>query len=881
MKPSPACSLQKFIPALFFLLYTVTTCAQPKPSATKSKVFSRYNYYMATEKGLVIAVLPDSIAPDDCQLTLAYEGKQLNAAYEHNSHQISATIDIQAMPFGTTLLGYRLLHGKQVLTSGTVNLVRREYRSNATQIDLLTGGLIADGLPFLPFGFYCGPVGNLPEREVIHGFNMIGPYQDNLPASYATRKSYMDRCAQLGVKVQYGLNSLVGSGHNGEKGLDKSDQEKLALLKQEVLAFRDHPALLSWYINDEPDGQGRPPKVLEEAYQLIHELDPYHPVSIVFMMPSKAADFRNTMDIAMTDPYPIPGPADKIMHDLKQYNDAYRYEKSVWLVPQAFGGQEMWPREPTGPEMRLMTYMGLVSGVKGIQYYVHSAGNLNPQSVSAWSACSDVAVETAQMTSFLLSGDEAPVIKANDPKILTRAFRYQGNLLIIAVNNENKPKSYTLDATVQDSSLTSQAELWFENRAVPFENGHINDIIDAYGTRVYLICTKAVNSLIPENNMTLNPSFEKIVSPGLAIGSNVTTTNEKKEDPGATFFIDPREHKDGMFSLRLITPEDSSGKKIRLLPLVMSKGNSYTVSVWAKAKQQEQLPSFRLAMDAMQQEHTYPLTTAWKKYNFTYRAGSSSTTSILTLDLLQHGTAWFDLLEVSPDPIIDYHINADHTATVSLSSSTSSAVLRYAFNKEPNLHSPVYQQPVPVKEAATVYAALFNENNEVIAASKRFIPVNKALGKQVTFYSPYSEQYAASGVFSLTDGAMGTTAFKDSKWLGFIAKDLNVLLDMQTPVSLSSVAENFLCDPNSGIFLPSEMDVYTSLDGIKYSLAGHLKNTKGSVRGEPYLQQFSVPLQKKPVRYIKIIAKNIGLIPDGYLFKGSSTWMFTDEILVH
>lgn len=69
-------------------------------------------------------------------------------------------------------------------------------------------------------------------------------------------------------------------------------------------------------------------------------------------------------------------------------------------MPQAFGGQEMWAREPTAKEIRLMTYMGLINGVKGIQYYTHAAGNLNPQSVSAWSVCSDIAVEVNQMASF-------------------------------------------------------------------------------------------------------------------------------------------------------------------------------------------------------------------------------------------------------------------------------------------------------------------------------------------------------------------------------------------------------------------------------------------------------------------------------------------------
>jgi len=868
--------MKRIIPALF-LLFALPVLAQ-SPSSTL-KIFSRYNYYLDKQKGNVVCVLPEALNPKDYTLKLMVKGQPIAITTAYTQHTLSATMD--SLTVGINTIDYQLSTTGKSYATGKVELIRRDAKANAVQLDLLTGGLIADGLPFFPFGFYCGPVSDLPEREVVHGFNMIGPYQDNLPASYSTRKAYMDRCAQLGIKVQYGVNSLVGSGHNGDKGLNKSQQVKLEILKNEVLAFKDHPALLSWYINDEPDGQGRPPAVLEEAYQLIRRLDPYHPVSIVFMMPSKAADFKNTMDIAMTDPYPIPGPADKVMEDVKKYADAYRYEKSVWLVPQAFGGQEMWPREPTAHELRLMTYMGLVSGAKGIQYYVHAAGNLNPQSVSAWSACSDMAVETAQMTPFLLSADDAPEIKASDPKILTRAFRYQGNLLIIAVNNENAPKAYSMEVGPTDNRLNNNAELWFEDRAVPFQNNAIKDIIDAYSTRVYLIraTENSGASKLNANNLTINPSFEKIVSPGLAIGANVTETNDQKADKGATFFTDPRESVDGMFSLRLISPTDSGGKKIRFLPLVMSKGNSYTVSIWAKAKLQDKMPSFKIAVNGMNQQHQFTLSTAWKKYSFTYQAESSTTTAIPTLELLQQGTAWFDLLEISPDPVINYQINADHTATAEISSNANNMMLRYAIDEIPTAQSPLYQQPIQIKKAATLYTALF-AGEKAVAANQRFIPVNNALEKPVTFNSSYSEQYPASGAESLTDGKMGTTAFKDKNWMGFSAKDMNIVLDMQTASPVNMLTASFLCDPNSGIFLPALMEVFTSADGIKYSPAGKLKNTKGSVRGEPYLQQFSIPLKGKNVRYLKISAKSIGLIPEGYLFKGSPSWIFTDEVMV-
>lgn len=832
-------------------------------------VFNRYNYYLTETAGSIICILPDQ---GDYKLNLSLRSEQLATTAKTEGQRLSTQFNLNALPIGTTTLHYILEKGNDIVQKGDINITRLEPKANAVQIDQLTGGLIADGLPFFPFGFYCVPAGDLPEREVTHGFNMIGVYQGNLPDGMPERKRYMDRCAQVGVKVQYGVNSLVGSGHNGDKGLDKTEEEKLALLKNEVLAFKDHPALLSYYINDEPDGQGRPPAILEAAYKLIRELDPYHPVSIVFMMPQKANDFRNTMDIAMTDPYPIPGPADKVMDDLTQYAKAYQYEKSVWLVPQAFGGQEMWNREPTGAEIRLMTYMGLIGGAKGIQYYVHAPGNLNPQSVSAWSAASNVAVETAQMTSFLLSADIAPALHADDPKILTKAFSYQGNTLLIAVNNENKPKAYTLTTAIQEDAT---AECWFENRTVPLEKGVIHDIIDAYGTRVYLI-RAAGQSSIPADNMTLNPSFEKIVSPGLPIGSNVTSTSHHKADIGASFFADPRQHVDGMFSLRLITPVDSGGNKIRLIPMVMTKGNSYTISIRAKAKAQEHMPAFRMAIDAMEQDHTYTLTPEWAEYNFTFQAPASSTTAILSLELIQQGTAWFDLLTASPDPVITYKINEDRTASVSINTN-SRREIRYAVNQLPDTQSLLYTKPFPVHVASTISAGIFDHGRQ-IAGSNIFVPVNLALGKKVTIAQPYAPQYAALGDSSLTDGTMGTTAFKCGKWLGFSGKDLDATIDMGSATPIKRVIASFLCDPNSGIFLPKEVMVYISKDGRNFKLAGRVTNSK-NVRGEPYLQQFSIPV-KGNARYVKVTGKAFGAIPEGYLFVGSTSWLFTDEMLV-
>ncbi|MBL3657039.1 carbohydrate binding domain-containing protein [Fulvivirga sediminis] len=881
MKKQVRSTFQKFIIYLFHIAFGLGLVGINVIQAQSIEVFSRYNYYLPNNEMEVVAVFSENIEEHEYTMRLWRRDKPVNVNMLYADNRLEATLVEPSFPFGIETLRYSIMKGNDMLKEGTVDVVLRSEKQNAVQIDRLTGGLIADGMPFFPFGFYCVPVGDLPEREVVHGMNLIGPYQDNQPEGLSERKAYMDRCAELGVKVQYSVNSLIGSGHNGAPGMDMSKENKIALLKSEIEAFRDHPALLSWYINDEPDGQGRPVAILEEAYEMIHQLDPYHPVSIVFMMPSRAAEFENTMDIAMTDPYPIPRAPEEVLHNLNGYREAYQYKKSVWLVPQAFGGQEMWEREPTANELRVMTYMGLISGAKGIQYYIRGEGNINPQSVSAWSECSNMAVEVAQMSSFLLSADVAPSVKVNDERILTKVFKYQGDLLVIAVNEDNEPKSFDLEIAVDNSNYQEEAELWFENRSVTFEDNYIHDMIDAMSTRVYLIHQKAINDhdKISLRNLIVNPSFEEVASPGQPIGSNKTYTDFSERDLGATVFTDPRVSVDGMFSLRVVTPKDRGGNKIRFLPMVVSKDNSYEVSVWAKAKPQMHMPSFSFNMDLMNQHHSYQLTSEWKKYSFIFTAPLSSTNTILSLEMTNKGIGWFDVLQMTPTPVIYYEVKSDNTAEIIMESNSESGKIRFDIDKKPTAKSRVYTRPMIIPESSTVYAALYDGKKQ-LASSQLFVPVNKALRKPVSLKNPVHEKYQANGSKSLTDGVMGSTAFKDGRWLGLSGTDLIATIDMEKLTQVHKLSGSFLCDPNSGIFLPTKVEVYTSVDGDSFEFIGEQENIFGNVRGEPVVYQLSVPLKDKKVRYVRLVARAFGEIPEGYLFTGSISWLFADELLI-
>ncbi len=87
------------------------------------------------------------------------------------------------------------------------------------------------------------------------------------------------------------------------------------------------------------------------------------------------------MDIAMTDPYPIPqGKVAEVATFAEILRNAFWLEKPVWIVPQSFGGNEWWQREPDPREIRAMTYLSIIHGATGIQYFIRSGPNVFPKS---------------------------------------------------------------------------------------------------------------------------------------------------------------------------------------------------------------------------------------------------------------------------------------------------------------------------------------------------------------------------------------------------------------------------------------------------------------------------------------------------------------------
>jgi hypothetical protein len=384
--------------------------------------------------------------------------------------------------------------------------------------------------------------------------------------------------------------------------------------------------------------------------------------------------YANALDIVMADPYPIPnGPLTQVGNVARQLRTEFDGKRPVWIVPQAFGGGEWWGREPSIQEMRSMTYQAIVNGARGIQYFVRHGPNSFPKSTAAWDECGRIALEVAEITPWLLSDEDPNPVRSGSGNIAVSSALHNGQLLIIAVNTVNSPQKADIRIT---GSTGSSAKVLFENREVAVSSGILSDHIPAYGSQMYLIDTKLRKEPVSafRGNLIKDPGFEDTSSPGVPAACYAWNEGDR----GATFFLDSREHFEGNHSLRLITPRENMGSRLRFFPVNVSNGRTYIISIWAKTdktidnsaavnlnsnpvKPSVKTLYFEIGFGDFGKKRFYP-GNEWQEFVTTVTIPPDNMLPSRTNVILRMpgaGTAWFDMLQVFEAVDINMSINPE------------------------------------------------------------------------------------------------------------------------------------------------------------------------------------------------------------------------------
>lgn len=184
--------------------------------------------------------------------------------------------------------------------------------------------------------------------------------------------------------------------------------------------------------------------------------------------------------------------------------------------------------------------------------------------------------------------------------------------------------------------------------------------------------------------------------------------------------------------------------------------------------------------------------------------------------------------------------------------------------------------PDKVEEMINEYLTWVNASQEDIP--DRITNINNAAqGAGIKLLTAPSEKYYASGGKTLIDGKIGSKSHDDGSWIGYEGGDLNAIIDLKRPEEINSLRFRFLNSPESWIFLPKNLIVSYSLDGVRFSEATEIKSEYDKRKISVHTFISEVPVK---ARFIKVEAQNIKVNPDWHTNPGGKSWIFCDEIII-
>jgi len=353
------------------------------------------------------------------------------------------------------------------------------------------GTMFVNGKPFFPlmlyssFGFdtasgtyficrYKGPTDDTTNRKRFKiikdaGFNAMMSYTLNLYgqkvsgpgwrgnerakfpgyAGETTEKLYheasqrfLDYCKDTGLMAMIGANSTytlpLPLPPQDRKGRWKKHKARIA---RTIKKFKNHPALLMWYMFDEPSSMNTPPKDLIQTYQYAKKLDQDHPFYMAAADPRNDQEYFSAVDIVAPDSYPLAfnKPITNDTINLPHYKKA---QKNGWPIVWQIVQMCQWKPElqqqlPTENQIRTQCFLALASNLKGMAFYTYKNYPQNrpeqwEQISNAVNSMHTILPDVLASEKFIVSG----LSQNQDIKYIMHQVKGKKYYLLIAVNGK-------------------------------------------------------------------------------------------------------------------------------------------------------------------------------------------------------------------------------------------------------------------------------------------------------------------------------------------------------------------------------------------------------------------------------------------------------------
>ena len=379
-----------------------------------------------------------------------------------------AKVEVASLPLGESTVAVRLagLDGKDVERRSLVFNRVHKMPDWKVRIDR-DNRLLVDGKPFYPVSIYVSWYSDQMLEDIINSpFNTVMCYR------HMTR-GQMDRFHAAGKKVIYSIKDvLLGRPACPKEIVD--EKTEFDWVENHISKFKDHPALLAWYINDElgPEWLDK----LRVRYDHVKRADPDHPAFMVLYQIGRLREYAGTFDVMGTDPYPVAGKNPEPISTVAEWTARTRrdiFGKAVWEAPQIFdwSAYRKFPgvttRAPTEAEIRNMLWQCVVAGANGVCAYNYNGlrkMHKRDPFEKRWAEVCRVYGEFAKYAPVFLSSESAPAVTGVPSGVYVRTWRHEGRVWLLAVNTADGVRDCVFEVSGTGSVNMSLAPLGVEMR---------------------------------------------------------------------------------------------------------------------------------------------------------------------------------------------------------------------------------------------------------------------------------------------------------------------------------------------------------------------------------------------------------------------------------
>jgi predicted alpha-1,2-mannosidase len=215
---------------------------------------------------------------------------------------------------------------------------------------------------------------------------------------------------------------------------------------------------------------------------------------------------------------------------------------------------------------------------------------------------------------------------------------------------------------------------------------------------------------------------------------------------------------------------------------------------------------------------------------------------------------------------------------VSIKSAAPVVAIRYTTDGSiPDENSPIFSKPIKIKETTKFIAKSFGTNAESYPVYAEYLKANTKW--KIKLNTGYLNQYSGGSDKALIDQVRGNTDFRTGSWQGYYGNDLDVEIDFRKKIDIKSIHLSVLQDIKSWIWFPKEVKFMMSKNGKSWYAVKSVKNYISPNKYGQFTQEIGFE-KEFSTRYLRIVAKNFGKIPEWHPGHGKPAYIFADEIII-